>query len=310
MLVIVNPAAGGGRALARWRQVAPQLRSCLGACVTVVTPHPTIARLTVAEYLARGETAFVAAGGDGTVNLVASSLVQHAPAASLRHVWLGAIGLGSSNDFHKPAHGSARVHGVPYKLDLHRAVRHDVGVLTYEDERGGWRTRFWILNASVGITAEANHAFNERAVTLRWLTRTFPAAGMAYAALRGLLRHRPVEMTLARDGGPPCRVRLRNLGIVKNPHFAGVLRYDSPHAPNGGRFAAHLLEDVSLIGVARVLAGLARGRFMGRPGTRSWVATRLVLQAPRPFTVEVDGETVAALRARFSVLPAALQICA
>ncbi len=309
MLVIVNAAAGRGRALARWRTVAPRLCPYLGSCVIVETRDPTLARLTVAEHLARGETAFVAAGGDGTVNLVAASIVELAPAASLRQVRLGAIGLGSSNDFHKPRHDATRLHGVPYKLDFGHTVRHDVGVLAYEDETGAWRTRFWLLNASVGITAEANRAFNQPDAALHWLKRALPSAGMVYAALRGILGHRAAELTLARDDGPPIGVRVRNLGIVKNPHFAGVLRYDSPHEPNGGRFYAHLLEDVSLVGLARALLGLARGRFTGRPGTRSWEVARLVLEAPRPFTIEADGETVTARGARFSALPAALQVC-
>jgi len=310
MLVIVNPTAGAGRALGRWRRAAPRLRPYLPACVTVETADPRHARLAVAAQLARGETAFVAAGGDGTVNFVATSIVESAPAALLPRVTLGAIGLGSSNDFHKPFRHATRLDGIPCRLDFGHAVPHDVGVLAYEDERRIWRTRFWILNASVGITAEANHAFNHPDAALRSLKRVLPSAGMAYAAIRGILTHRAADMTLACDDRPPGAARVRNLGIVKNPHFAGVLRYDSPYQPNGGRFSAHLLEDVSLGGVARTLIGLARGRFTGRRGTRSWRARRLALDADRPFTVEVDGETVTARRARFSVLPAALQVCA
>jgi diacylglycerol kinase family enzyme len=309
MLVIVNPRAGGGRAAARWRALAPSLGPLPRSFVAIETPDPALVPALVAEHLACGETDFVAAGGDGTVNLVASSIVEHAPPVLLERVTLGAIGLGSSNDFHKPLRGATRLHGVPYRLDFRHTVRHDVGVLAYEDEAGCWQTRFWLLNASVGITAEANRAFNGPDAVLRWLKRSVPPVGMTYAALRGILGHRAAELTLARDDGPPIGVRVRNLGIVKNPHVAGVLRYDSPHEPNGGRFYAHLLEDVSLVGLARALLGLARGRFTGRPGTGSWEVARLVLEAPRPFTIEADGETVTARRARFSTLPAALQVC-
>ena len=310
MLVLVNPAAHGGTGLRRWREALPSLRRLVGAFSVVEPADASQVRVAVAEGLAHRETQFVAVGGDGTVNLVLSSLVRQADPAILGDLTLGAIGLGSSNDFHKPLTPLHRFGSAPYRLDFEQARPHDVGRLRYEDDAGQQHERFWIVNASMGTTAEGNHLFNHPGPLLGRLKRVSAAGSMIWAAARAVLSYVPPAITLTLDDGEPLRCRLRNLGVVKNPHFTGALRYDSPHEPDSGRFFVHLLEDVSLPSLAVTLLALARGRFSGRPGARSWQAARLAVTAPAPFAVETDGEVFSVRRAEFSLLPGALRVCA
>ncbi len=102
MIVILNPKAGGGTALARWRRIEPRVRERIGEYTFTVAESEAMVEETVAEALERGEREFVAAGGDGMVNLVMSAILAAAPPGVLATVRLGAVGLGSSNDFHKP----------------------------------------------------------------------------------------------------------------------------------------------------------------------------------------------------------------
>ncbi|MFI5280930.1 MAG: diacylglycerol/lipid kinase family protein [Gemmatimonadales bacterium] len=310
MLVLVNPAAHGGTGLSRWHELLPRALDLVGPFALVEAVDPCDVRAAVAEALARGETRFVAVGGDGMVNLVMSSLVAQAEPATLGRITLGAIGLGSSNDFHKPFTPQHRFGRAPYRLDFDRAQPHDVGRLRYEDCGGDLRERFWIVNASVGTTAEGNYLFNNPDRFLRWLKRISSAAAMTWAAVRSVLRYVPPEISLTLDSAEQLRCRLRNLGVVKNPHFTGALCYDSPHEPASGRFFVHLLEDVTLPSLVLTLLALARGRFSGRPGARTWRAARAAVTAPTPFAVEADGEVFSARRAEFSLLPGALRVCA
>lgn len=309
MIVYLNPEAGGGTASAKWRRIEPQVRNMIGE-YSVVTPREAgEIRGFVSSALARGTTDFVAAGGDGTVNAVVAALLETVGPKGLKGIRLGAVGLGSSNDFHKPYQD--RIGGIPVKLNFKTTVRHDICLLNYRDDMGEWITRPWIINASIGTTAEANGFFNAPDRVLRFLKRVVPSWAIAYAALRTIIVYQGVQMALSQNGvgGQMMHANVRNLGVVKNPHFTGSLRYDSPNEPNGGRFWIHLLHDVRLPEAIATLAGLARGRFSGHPGTRSWRAATLSVESDTRIAVEADGEVVTTTRADFSISPFALEVC-
>lgn len=309
MIVILNPKAGGGTALKRWRRIESRVAERIGAYTLVVAQNRTMVEESVAEALARGERRFVAAGGDGMVNLVMCAILTKAPPGALLEVRLGAVGLGSSNDFHKPHVPGRLIKGVPVKLDFDAAIPHDIGVLTYRDEANELCSRRWLINASVGTTAEANRFFNNPNRLLVKLKRVLPSLGMIYAALRTVLAYRSGKMVLTVDEGETVYTRVKNLGIVKNPHFTGALRYDTPHEPGSGYFYVHLLKNVPLPSLAFTLLGLLRGKFNGCRGARSWRATRLRIEADRPFAIEGDGEVVTATRAYVTLVPDLLQVC-
>jgi len=308
MLALVNPHAGGGKGRARWERVRASVAALVGDFTTAVPADAAEARDAVRRALLAGERDFIAAGGDGTVNLVVDALLTHVTVAGRQELRLGAVGLGSSNDFHKPHRPDAWIGKVPVRLRFDRTVAHDVGQLRYRLPDGEWRCRRFILNASIGVTAEGNRRFNDDPAVAR-AKRLHPDLGMAWAALAALFDGGPWPMHLATDGAPPVAVRVTNLGIVKNPHFTGLLRYDSAYEPGNGAFDVHLLGDVTRPARARAIAALCVGRFSGRPGTSSWRARRLSVSAERPFAVEGDGEVVVTTRAEFTLDLRALAVC-
>jgi diacylglycerol kinase family enzyme len=306
MIVLLNPRAGAGTALAKWRKAEPTVQRLVGPFETIVADSPQAAAQIVRSRLDEGELHLIAAGGDGTVNMVVSTIMRHGARESVK---LGAIGLGSSNDFHKPANGRRRIAGAPHKLSFDAVVRHDVCLLMYEDESGITRFHHFLLNASIGTTAEANWLFNNPDRVLRLLKRVSADTGIGYAAIKTILRYQPQHFTLTVDEGPATELLAKNVGIVKNPNFTGSLRYDSPYEPGSGELYVHLLRKTSAARLAIILLGLLRGRFTGQPGTRSWSARRLTVSADTPFAVECDGEVTTTSRATFSVIPRLLQVC-
>lgn len=308
MLVLLNPDAGGGTAGDRWRDTLPAVRRLLGPFAVRSATRESASFRLVAGALATGERSFVAAGGDGTVNLLVNSLLRTATPAVLDSVKLGAIGLGSSNDFHKPLTHASLLHGIPHKLDFATTRPHDVAQVGYEDPHGKTFQRYWLVNASTGVTAEGNELFNHPGAGLRLVKRISPTLGMTCAAARAILTHRPRWLTIALDDGPPARLLVSNLGVVKNPHFTGSLHYHNPYQPDSGRFFVHVLEGVGFAGLLRALFQLARGKFHGSQMHTSQ-ATRVTLEADAAFPLEADGEIVWARRASFSILPRAVRIC-
>lgn len=307
-VVLLNPAAGGGLAARRWREVEPEVRRRLGDYVLVRGEGPGLEQ-ELGRRIAGGSRDFVAAGGDGTVNRLLELLIAAADEAVLPCLRLGAVGLGSSNDFHKAVEEEPSLGGVPLRLERAGAQLHDVGRLRYRDDRGSERVRHWINNASIGTTAEANRLFNHPTALLRALKRWSPWRGIIYTAVREIVEYRSRPMVLALDDGDSLEALVKNLGIVKNPHFSGDLRYDTPYEPGSGVFYVHLLERVSAPRLAYTAWGLLHARFTGRKGTRSWRARRVRVTARQPFAIEFDGETVVAGEAVFDLLPRLIQVC-
>ena len=113
-VVLLNPAAGGRRRLARWWRARGSLAAVCEPRV-VETDLAGKWRAAVRREIEDGTRLFIAAGGDGTVSALADELVWARGRIPLGEFTLGAVGLGSSNDFHKPF-GRA-VGGVPVRIE-------------------------------------------------------------------------------------------------------------------------------------------------------------------------------------------------
>ena len=304
--VLVNGAAAGGRAQRKWREIQESVRQYLpDKWEVAMLDDSHQAREWIEEMLGRGELRFVAAGGDGTVNLLVDTIMRHAPPDVLSRICVGAVGLGSSNDLHKPTRKDREVRGVPFRLDFTSPIAHDVCLLDSDDGQ----SRHWIVNASIGLTADANRFFNQPDRALRFLKNVSAGAAIAYAATHTLALQRNRSMTLQVDCEPPLAADVTNIGIVKNPNFSGSLTYRSPYEPASGFFHVHLCEGMSRPRVLVTLWRSSRRGFRGLPLTRSWRAQRLVVKADEDFSVEFDGETLETRHASFSILKGAVRIC-
>ncbi len=305
MLIFLNPAAGGGRALERWDRIAPRLASRNRIQLHLLNGQ-TDARQVLIDAVQCGETEIVAAGGDGTVNAVLNMLMHPQLRDFLHHLRFGAIGLGSSNDFHKPV--TARVESCPCKLDFAHARLRDVGMLTAE-VNGTRVYRYFISNASIGATADANREFNEPDRLLNQLKHVCTPAAILYAALKTILRHRNVSAMIASSETGTLHVSLSNLGVVKNNHFSGNLRYDFPARLDNGLLGVHLCQGMNSQELVHVLLSLSTGRFDGRRKTRSWWSNSLSVWAAHAVNVEFDGEIINTSFVRFEVMHNALKVC-
>jgi diacylglycerol kinase (ATP) len=306
VIVFLNTRASYGRAAAKWARVRPELERRAGPFEIREIGSTAAVAGSLREAVARGERAFIAAGGDGTVNLLLNAIVSLDDGAD---VTLGAVGLGSSNDFHKPFGEDSFVAGVPVRVDCGNARPCDAIRIDVEDDEGTTSTRFAIINASLGITAEANASFNAPSGLVRAARKLSVDAAIVASVLRTLATYRDVECRLTIDGADQGSFSVSNLGVIKNPHFAGSFCYDTPIEPDDGRLGVNLCERLTPFQALATLAALSRRRFSGRPKTRSWIGERVSVEGDRSFALETDGEVVSARRAVFTVLPKRITCC-
>lgn len=274
MALWVNQSCAFGKGGERWLSISRDPR--IAQAITNVGSEKSCAEW-VRDCLGLGVERFVAVGGDGTVNLVANVLAKTSAS-----VYLGAIGTGSSNDFHKPAR--ERIHGFPCRLNFEEPVQADL--LRVRDVETN-EVRYGLVNASVGITAEANHYFNRPDRVLSTLKRKSPNLAILYAALRTLWLYR--AQTLRLD---EYVVRVTNLGLVKNRHFSGSFKYDESAEPDSGDFLAYLCHDLGRFGSLKALFRLSRGVFVKSPKSAKFRARKMSIKAGESFAFELDGEVM------------------
>ena len=304
--IFLNPYCKYGAGRSRWEKVKAQLIKRIGVFEVEEIDSSERVIHQVSKALRNGERKFIAAGGDGTVNLLLNAIMKLRCNAG---VTMGAVGLGSSNDVHKPLRKEALISGIPLRIDFENAFPCDVIRMDYQDSEEGAGTRFCLLNASIGVTAEANAIYNSRPGFIRMFQRASVTAAVIAASLQAIFTYRNISCQLTMNNKDVRRFSVTNLGIIKHPHFAGSLCYDVPLRPDDGKLGIFLCEGMSFLERVKMLLALSNGRFQGCPKTKSWTSSRLSIKSDRVFAVETDGEVIRTKSAEFSVVPKAVRFC-
>jgi YegS/Rv2252/BmrU family lipid kinase len=302
--VIVNPRSRSGATERRWKVAAPRLRSALGAVEVEHTRGPRDAERLAREGVRAGIERIVVAGGDGTLSEVASGLL----AADLaRYAQIGLLPFGTGGDF-------ARSLGIPRDLDAAidclaaGGVRYvDAGRVTYCDLRGGERISYYVNVASFGVSGLAGQLVNDPGSRFHRFHRFGGRLAFAVAALRAIRRHRSAAVAIRVDGVSVYAGPL-SLGVTANGRFfGGGMRIAPDACIDDGQLDVVVVPHLSASGLLARLPAIYRGTHL-RGGAAVLHRGRVVEAAAPSAAVllELDGEPLGILPARFEVLPAAL----
>jgi len=289
VLLIVNPAAAGGRVGREWPRLEARLRAAGFAPRAVFTKSPGHATLLAAEAVASGERVVVAAGGDGTICEVVQGLHDS------RGGCLGILPLGTGND-------AARTLGLP--LGLEDAARVALAGATRRVDlmRAGDRV---VLNAiGIGLLG----AINVNAAKIKLVRGIAAYLG---AAAGTLFSYRSPEIALA-DGTFSYSGGMTILAIHNGVTTGGGFRLTPNAVPDDGVLDACLVGPVSIPGrLARLVAAL-RGRLGRTAGAHEIRFRRLELTTRVSLPCHLDGNpsSIEPPGCVFEVLPGALEVVA
>ena len=303
-LVLVNPKAAGGRSLDKWDRIKPLFRE--GFHYKLLN-GALISSELLKDYVSRGYKNIISAGGDGTLNLILNNLLDSLTPGQLRNIKLGALGIGSSNDFHKPFKEGKIIGGIPAHIDFNSAEPRDVGCLTYNID-GKTEKRYFLINASIGITAEGNAMFNHPGKILSILKKRNTSISILYSAVKTLLGYKNFSVQISSEG-KVFETQLTNMGIVKNPCFSGNMKYNSQADYSNGLFDIFLCSSMTVLERINLMKQLSR-RVPGKVKNMiSWRTAEVNVEAPYPFYVEFDGEMIRTNNVSFSILPKYIKVC-
>jgi diacylglycerol kinase (ATP) len=247
------------------------------------------ARAAARAAVERGIDVVVAAGGDGTVDLVAGELLWTDTA-------LGVLPLGSVMNV-------ARMLGIPRDLEAAAAILvtgqvRTIDVGEVEDAPTG-RLIFY-ESASVGLHAAI---FREAARVDRGDWSSVPRT--VWVALR----YRPARMVIRLDDQ---EVRTRALMVtVSNGPYLGVGMTVAPAARlDDGRFDVRVFRGFTTWGLLRYLATIAFGRRRSAPRISTYRSVRVRISSVHPLPARADGNDLGSTPITLRTLHGALTVVA
>jgi len=279
---IVNPRSGGaGRVLARVHEFASQLQADVS-----LTTHRQHATELATHALLEGCRLIVAVGGDGTLNEVASSLVD-TPAT------FGLIPCGSGNGLgrHLGIHGN-----LEHALETLRSGRNrliDTGLADGHP---------FFTVAGLGFEAEASAQFNQ--LTDRGLLGYFGTGAK-------LWRHHVPEDYWIECDDHRLRARGFTVAIANSDQYGNNARIAPGARIDDGLLDLTVVPPVTVWRALPLLAQLFTGAIGAAQGVVRLRSTHFVVERTAPGLIHADGETHAAgTRVEFTLRPRSLRVMA
>ncbi len=317
-VAIVNPEASSGAARKRWETIRDALTVHFPGLEARMTEGRGHASALCREALEAGADTILSIGGDGTTNEVLCGFVDERGENRFPNATLGILAAGTGGDFQR-MFGRVRVQRQVERVCAAVPRNVDYGVAHFTNAEGQPQTRPFLNIASIGVSGEVVRKVNESTAQLG------PTAKYLIGTLKGIGVWRNVQVLIRCDAEIDAahtaehghgeeigrRVDL-TLGIVGNGQYFGAGMWVCPTAEiDDGR-----LDCIEVVGMSRTrlvaaLAKVFRGKHMRVEGITHRQVQRvafLPVSDAVDVAIEIDGEQVGRLPARFEIKPGALRI--
>ncbi|HTR52610.1 MAG TPA: diacylglycerol kinase family protein [Kofleriaceae bacterium] len=306
-VVIVNPNSQGGKLGKRW----PELAELIGRAFpfdAVMTKAPGDATRLAREALRAGTERVVAVGGDGTINEVVNGFFDDDAKPIAPEASLGLVPYGTGGDFRRTMNipiatvDAARLiaSGVRRKIDIGRLD------LTARD---GTKTRRMFANiASFGVSGVVDRLVNESGKKLGRLS-------FAVATARATWSYRNQRVQLVFDGDPKSRVEttINTVAVANGRYFGGAMMVAPNAEVDDGLFDVVCLGDFHFGDLLKSGRRLYKGTHLSMDKVttrRARVVEAEGIDAAAVVELDVDGECLGQLPARFELVPGAVWMIA
>ncbi len=287
-LILVNPAAGGGRAA----RVARDLGTPPGRLV--MTASRKRMQQFAADAARDGHDRVVVVGGDGSVQDVVNGLLAASVAMPL-----GIVPAGSGNDL-------ARSLGLPRdsQAALELALGGHLATIDAGRARGSGGERWFVSAAGVGFDAQVATALATKPPRAR-----LGSVGYLLTTLAELRRFHNVSLALrleTTEGPREIEQACLFAAVANGPYYGGGMRICPAARMGDGLLDVCLVGDISRMGALREIPGIYRGAHVRNPAVSFFTVTALEIEGAA--LAHLDGEPFGRLPARFEVVPAAMRI--
>jgi YegS/Rv2252/BmrU family lipid kinase len=279
--LVVNPAAGGGRAL----KLLPAVERVLEAHDVVVTQTRSLEHADeLAAAAVADDRVVVAMGGDGLVGRVAGAVAGSSGVMAV-------VPGGRGNDF-------CRTVGIP--LDAAAAAAALPSWTAQPVDLGYAGGRAFIGIASIGFDSDVQE---------KVLTSRLPLGNLiyAYGSLAVVAGWKPAQFTITVDGVSSV-VEGWNVAVSNTGRYGGGMILAPLASVHDGLLDLVTTSTTSKLTFLRTFPKLFKGTHVDEPSFAVRTVSAVTLDASRPFRVFADGDPIATLPCEVTVAPAAVQV--
>jgi len=315
VLIIANPTAGAGagrinkqrlvdiarRDIERERKGKPTLQ----VAVAFETTRELVVR-RAANAASEGFQVVVAAGGDGTVNAVASGLMQaRSGEKSKKAPMLGVLPMGTGNVF-------------AFNLGIERGLRAacrvirqghvrtvDVGTArALSPDQTDDAMRYFLLMAGIGFDAKV---VEDTSLRLKYVLRDF---AYVVKVLQNGVTHRGTRMNVKFAEGFEYSNRSWLVMVGNAASYAWDIRFTSRAQLDDGLVDVCLFPFQNKVASVRQVLQVLTGQHIERGHVEYWKTAGVTIETDEPVPVQLDGDEWARTPIQIGVLPGALQVLA
>ena len=300
--VIINPAAGSGRAGRHWPEFEAEIARHGYDVQSSFTTGPGDATRLARQLALEGARTIVCVGGDGTANEIINGLFDGDRPIN-QETRLALIPCGTGKDLARTL-GTRDVESMLRALADGSTALMDIGRVTYVDTQTGEPTNRLFANvADAGIGADTAARINRSSKALGGFVSYFTGA------VRSIVTFKPWDITVHVDGEPVYDGSAGMVVLANGRYFAGGMKV----APDAS-ICDGLLDIFVLKGVGKrtlltsLLPRVDRGRHIGQPGVIHVNGGAATISCAAGMLLEVDGEQVGSTPVTVDIVPGALRV--
>lgn len=282
---IVNPISGSGMGKRRFELVRKILDEKNAQYTFEYTQHPNHGVELAKNAVAAGHTTIVAAGGDGTLNEVASVVKDHP------HITLGLLPFGTGNDF-------AGALGLPNDEDKLVAIILAGNAVPVDAGMAG--ESFFMNVAGFGFDVDVvRYTENFK----RKLNGMLP---YMLGILKSLIYLSRTVADIETDSGEHMHISCILLSACNGCRFAGGIKLAPLASPRDGLLDVCILKSVNRLKFLYLLPKYMQGKHLGYKDFLYFKAKSIVVNTAANMPMECDGEIMGTTPAVFRALPGAI----
>ena len=294
VVVLVNPAAGGGRA----KEAVPLLRRFAERnhwnAEFHITANPEDLAMQARQAATEGANQILALGGDGTFQSLLNALETPSD------VVLGILPAGAGNDLA----ASLGLPADPVKSAalLMNGEIHDLDAARVRTAEGN--ERLYTGGGGVGLDADAVRYATSTYRNLRGRSRYL------LAALRALAGFRPIRVCaqFQAGGAKSLEADVLLVGVLNTPSYGAGLRLAPAAKTNDGNLDLVVLESLALFEILALLPSLATSGELRTRRVHRFPVQQVRIETDRPCLFHGDGEILGSTPVEISVVPRAIRM--